>query len=239
MAWYRDENNGQLSAKIRSYTCNKVSRPFLFKSVIMAGQDTTRAKHPFNALRISFPFRNCQLRVPLRLHKNVFDWNENFLWRFTFRLHENVHENAQKVSLRKRNPKWKLSKVQQTKRSVSPYSSVAWTQQPLPYRNCSVCSLDQYKAAFLFEINEKHNIQCIANYTVQFRPGRSHLSIAASVYIHIPHLALSKQMHPTATPIVRSRWVNTDLLFKKWYFRNVTPTLDRMRRSFARALLLH
>ena len=36
--------------------------------------------------------------------------------------------------------------------------------------------------------------------------------------------------------IVRSRWVGTNQLFQKWYFRNVLPTL--MRRSYAPLLFL-
>ena len=38
--------------------------------------------------------------------------------------------------------------------------------------------------------------------------------------------------------IPRSHWVDTNQFFQKWYFRNVPPMLDRMRRSCAPSLLL-
>ena len=82
----------------------------------------------FNTLRVSFPFRNHLLLVPPRLHWNIFEWNNNFfedtrfVYTKTAKTCTKTHEN---VSIQKRNRKWKLSKTQQTKCSVSCYLSVA------------------------------------------------------------------------------------------------------------------
>ena len=64
------------------------------------------AEGPINALRVSFLFRNRRLRVPPRLHRNVYDWNGNFFEDTCFaytktvktctKMHENVHKNAWK-----------------------------------------------------------------------------------------------------------------------------------------------
>ena len=49
---------------------------------------------------------------------------------------------------------------------------------------------------------------------------------------------LEDENRHSSITIVCSRWVGTDRLFQKWYFRNVPPTLDRMRQSCAPSFLL-
>ena len=82
----------------------------------------------FSALQVSFPFCNRRMRVPPHLHGNVFHWNENFFEDTCFvytKTMKRCTKTRGNVSLKKRNPKWKLSKTQQTKRSATRYLSVA------------------------------------------------------------------------------------------------------------------